>query len=333
VNHAVSPLPASRLELIEWLGAGLSRPECVLATQRGDIYTADWRGGVAHTLPDGSQKLYAAQAVDGELVKPNGIALLPDGSFLLAHLGAERGGVFRLMRDGRTIPFLRTVQGMELPPSNFVVQDTLGRTWITVSTRLTPRSLGYRSTCDDGFIVMVEGSGARIVADGLGYTNECAIDPTGKWLYVNETFSRKLSRFAIRNNGDLGPKEVVTVFGHGTYPDGLAFDANGDVWVVSIISNRVLRVSKDGQQHVWLEDADPAHLDYVERAYETHTLGRPHLDGVKSDVLRNISSIAFGGADLQTGFLGCLLGDAIACLPMPVAGQAPVHWKYPLAQA
>ena len=34
------------------------------------------------------------------------IALLADGSFLLAHLGADVGGVFRLQPDGEIEPFL-----------------------------------------------------------------------------------------------------------------------------------------------------------------------------------------------------------------------------------
>jgi sugar lactone lactonase YvrE len=318
------------LNHIDWFGKDLSRPECVLTTVSGDMYTADWRGngGVAHTRPDGSSVLYQAQTIDGEAMRPNGIALLPDGSFLLTHLGAEQGGVFRLHRDGRTEPFLRTVQGEDLPPTNYVVQDQIGRTWITVSTRLTPRSLGYRASCNDGFVVMVDGNSARIVADGLGYTNECALDPTGTWLYVNETFGRKLSRFAILANGDLGPKELVTQFGHGVFPDGLAFDVAGNVWVVSIVSNRVIRVSPDGEQHLWLEDSDAEHMDWVEAAYHDSALGRPHLDGVKSKVLKNISSLAFGGKDLQTGYLGCLLGDSVARLRMPVAGHAPNHWLY-----
>lgn len=314
---------------MRWVGAGLVRPECVLATASGDIYTADWRGGVAHISPDGAQHLYTGQLVDGEALKPNGIALLVDGSFLFAHLGAESGGVFRLFRDGRTEPFLRTVQGVDLPPSNFVVEDSAGRVWITVSTRLSPRNLGYRRACSDGFVVMVDRKGARIVADGLGYTNECAVDPSGQWLYVNETFSRKLSRFAIRPDGELGPKEVVTEFGHGVFPDGLAFDVNGNAWVVSVVSNRIIRVSPSGEPHVWLQDADPQHLDWVEAAYQANELGRPHLDAVKSKVLKNISSLAFGGAELRTGYLGCLLGSAVAEVQMPVAGYPPTHWNYP----
>lgn len=321
-------LPMS-LDDVQWVGAGLVRPECVLATSSGDLFTADWRGGVARIRPDGSQEVYIGQPVDGEALKPNGIALLQDGSFLLAHLGTERGGVFHLQRDGQTRPYLQTVDGQDLPPSNFVVQDPQGRTWITVSTRLTPRALGYRRSCNDGFVVMVDGKGARIVADGLGYTNECQVDPGGQWLYVNETFSRRLSRFAIGADGSLGAKQVVTEFGMGVYPDGLAFDSHGFAWVVSIISNRLIRVAPDGTQQLWLQDVEPAHLAWVEAAFEAGAMGRPHLDSVKSRVLRNTSSLAFAGPDLRTGYLGCLLGDAIAKIQMPVAGHPPVHWNYP----
>lgn len=327
---APSSLTDGHLDLddVRWIGTGLMRPECVLATASGDIYTADWRGGVAHIRPDGSQALYVGHPVDGEPLKPNGIALLKDGSFLLAHLGAETGGVFRLSRDGHIQPFLRTVDGLELPPTNYVVEDASGRTWITISTRLTPRAMGYRRSCNDGFIVMVDGTGARIVADGLGYANECLVDPSGRWLYVNETFSRRLSRFALRADGSLGHKEVVTEFGGGVFPDGLAFDAEGHVWIVSIVSNSVIRVAPDGRQHLWLHDVEPAHMAWVDAAFEANEMGRPHLDGVKSRVLRNTSSLAFGGADLRTGYLGCLLGESIAQISMPVAGHPPVHWTY-----
>ena len=42
---------------------------------------------------------------------------------------------------------------------------------------------------------------AFIAADGLGYTNEVAIHPDGRWLYVNETFARRLTRFALQADG------------------------------------------------------------------------------------------------------------------------------------
>ena len=317
------------LDEIGTCGHGLVRPECVLATAAGDFYIADWRGGVAHVHADGAQSLYSGTAPNGIALKPNGIALLRNGDFLVTHLGNEEGGVYRLQRSGQVSPWLMSVDGVDLPPTNFVVEDGLGRFWITVSTRLKPRSLGYRRACNDGFIVMVDGQGARIVADGLGYTNEVALHPNGRWLYVNETFSRRLSRFALHQDGTLGPKEVVVEFGVGTFPDGLAFDEEGGVWIVSIISNRLIRVAPDGMPSTWLEDSDAEHLVWVEAAYEAGALGRPHLDGIKSRVLRNISSIAFCGPERRSAVLGCLLADHLFTLSMPVAGIAPTHWNYP----
>jgi sugar lactone lactonase YvrE len=324
---AVTVLPHGA---ISFVGSGLHRPECVLATRAGDLYTADWRGGVARTgAADGRSSLVAqATLAGGRQLRPNGIALRADGSFLLADLGETQGGVFVLDRRGQVRPLLEEVDGIDLPPTNFVHEDRAGRTWITISTRHCPRASAYRADIADGFIVLLDARGARIVAEGLGYTNEALPSPDGRWLYVNETFGRRLSRFALRADGSLGPREVVTTFGAGTFPDGLAFDAEGAVWVTSIVSNRVIRVGADGAQSIVVEDCDAAHLAACEQAYRDGTMGRVHLDGGGGQVLRNISSLAFGGPDLRTAYLGCLNGDAIATFRAPVAGQAPVHWDW-----
>jgi hypothetical protein len=92
------------------------------------------------------------------------------------------------------------------------------------------------------------------------------------------------------------------------------------------VSNRVLRVTPDGATHVVLEDADPEHIDAVERAFLRNEMARPHLDVIRSRRLRNLSSLAFGGSDLRTAYLGCLLGDSLATFRTPVAGLPPSHW-------
>lgn len=315
------------LDRLSFHGSALNRPECVVCTARGRVYAADWRGGIGIVEPDGSTRFLVARDPGFEL-KPNGIALMPGGSFLIAHLGAETGGVFRLDRDGALSPFLTELDGRPLPPTNFAHHDSLGRTWITVSTRLVPRALGYRRDVADGFVILKDAHGARIVADGLGYTNECLVDPSGEWLYVNETFARKLSRFRIARDGSLSGKEVVFAFGSGVFPDGLTFDAEGGVWITSVVSNRVLRLDRHGRLDMILEDSEAGHLAWVEEAFLAGKLGRPHLDTVKGLRLRNITSLAFGGPGLKTAYVGCLLGDQIASFPSPVAGWAPVHWDW-----
>jgi sugar lactone lactonase YvrE len=319
------------LSTLSFLGSGLNRPECVLTHASGLVFAADWagNGGVAVLEPTGEVTRISARAPE-RAMRPNGIALEPGGSFLLADLGAEAGGIFRLLPAGEIEPVVATLETRPFPPTNYVHRDAQGRLWVTVSTRRVPRSLGYRADVDDGFIVLVDSRGARIVADGLGYTNECLLSPSGDHLYANETFTRKLSRFPVRADGSLGPKEIVAGFGTGTYPDGLTFDAEGGVWITSIVSNRVIRVAADGRQEIVIEDADRDHVAWTEAAYRAGRLGRPHLDRVASRYLKNISSLAFGGPDLKTAYLGCLLGDSIAMFQSPIAGQPPVHWTYAL---
>ena len=324
----ISSSPPVATASLAFIGSELVRPECVLATRSGVLYTADWRGGVAATAADGTHTLYHGALPDARPLRPNGIALRSDGSFLLADLGETAGGVFALTRGGDVRPFLERVDGIDLPPTNFVFEDASARVWITVSTRQVPRAAAYRADVADGFIVLVDDRGARIVADGLGYTNEAMLSPDGAWLYVNETFARRLTRFRVDPDGSLHGKEVVTTLGHGTYPDGLAFDAEGHVWITSIISNRVLRIAPDGMATVMLEDADSPHVQWCEDAYLAGTLGRPHLDRAAGRVLKNISSLAFGGHDLRTAYLGCLLGDALAYFRAPVAGHPPFHWQH-----
>ena len=329
-------LPAFSASDLFQVGHGLVRPECVLATLSGDLYTADWRGGVAHLRPDGSQTLYAgplpAPDTQARAARPNGIALGRDGSFLMADLGETLGGVFSLDRSGVVREVLTRVDGIDLPPSNFVTEDAAGRIWLTVSTRRVPRAQAYRREVADGFIVLMDHRGARIVADGLGFTNEALVSPDGRWLYVNETYHKKMSRFALHADGSLGAKEVVTTFGRGAFPDGFAFDSAGCPWVACVIGNQLIRVLPDGSQQVLLDDGNPDYVAQVEDAWVKGELGRAQMDQPHVTTLKNISSIAFGGARLETVYLGCLAGDSIAALRLPAGldlrGHAPVHWTY-----
>lgn len=324
----MSPITLDKLTPI---GSGLHRPECVLAHQSGSLFVSNWKGGVSCVSPTGeSHELLASE---GSWLRPNGIALDADGSFLLCHLGDDRGGVFRLSPSGQLTPVATEVDGTALPPTNYAHRDAHGRLWITVSTRRQPRAKAYRHDVSDGFILLIDDRGIRIVADDLGYTNECLVDPDGSRLFVNETFARRLSYYDIQADGSLSNKQTLAEFGEGTFPDGMAFDAEGGIWITSIVSNRVVRVSADGEQQTLLEDADPEHLASVEEAFQRGEMGRPHLDRVRSKKLRSISSLAFGGPDLRTVYLGCLLGDALFTFRSPIAGLPPPHWRFSLTVA
>ncbi len=47
---------------------------------------------------------------------------------------------------------------------------------------------------------------------------------------------------------------------------------------------------------------------------------------MKSERLQNIASIAFGGADRRTAYLGSLMGTTLATFRSPVPGRPLPHW-------
>ncbi len=320
--------PEAAAALLEPLGRDLQRPECVLGSRTGDVFVSDWRGGVTMLRRDGSQQTWIGRAGTFEL-RPNGIALTRDGTFLIAHLG-DTGGIWELERDGRLTPRLTEVDGLPLPPTNFVTVDERGRTWISVSTRRSPRQRAWRADVADGFIVLLDERGARIVADGLHYTNEVRPDPSGEWLYAVETFGRRLVRFPVRADGELGTRETVITLGDGCFPDGFAFDETGGIWITSLVSNRLLRLRPDGRLETVIEELDQEFVSRTERAFAAGAMSAEHLGPIPGTRLQHVTSVAFGGPDLRSVYLGSLHNTCIHRFRAPVAGARPTHWRIDL---
>lgn len=317
----MSETPLIPLSAVTWIGEGLKRPECVLTTANGEVFVGDHHAGIAEI---GKPKRDIVGAPPGFL--PNGVAMLPDRQFLIANLGPG-GGVWRLDRDWRLFPHLLEADGELLRVCNFVGLDATGTQWISVSTKTFPRELSFRPGHADGFIVRRDTDGAHIVADGIAFTNECRVDPTGRWLYVNETMGKRISRFPIEGR-ELGRKQVVHDFGDGEFPDGFAFDAEGGVWVACVCANRLIRIETSGRRTLILDDADAADVARAEAVFAVNVNGREHVEIGARRGLKNIASVAFGGPDLKTVYMGNLAGSAIPTFRSPIAGAEPVQWRF-----
>lgn len=326
MDRETAPL---RLGDVRFIGDGLARPECVLAFSANRLLVSDWRGGVTLIRGDGSQQTIVAR---GEIppggLRPNGISVNRQGDILLAHLDDHVGGVWLMSPDGMARPWLLEVEGVPLPPTNFVYCDDRDRTWITVSTRHVPRTLARSKHIADGYIAVAVDGQSKVVADGLGFTNEAKVDPTGQWLYVNETYGRRLIRFPIRESANLGRPEIVAEFGQGIFPDGLEFDAVGNVWVTSVFSNRLLRVSHRGHVKLLLDDSVQDFLEVIEQQVSNDSLKERPVERIPSRALGNISSAAFGGSERKTIFLGCLQGDRVPYWDVDTVGAKPPYWNW-----
>ena len=139
----MTSVPLITMNQITFYGEGLVRPECVIASRNGDLYASHGGGGITHITPDGKTNTIFANNTDKPNdFLPNGYSLQPDGSFLVANLG-QSGGVYVLNRDGSLKAFIREVDGLTLPATNFANLDRTGRVWISVSTTAINREQSF----------------------------------------------------------------------------------------------------------------------------------------------------------------------------------------------
>jgi sugar lactone lactonase YvrE len=305
------------------IGSGLNRPECVLAAPDGSLYTGDWTLGIARTAPDGTTGPAVEADLIGQGFLPNGIALTADGDFLFANLG-EAGGVWRVGPRGEARPFATEVAGRPIPPANFVLVDG-DRVWITVSAS-TRKHAHFTAEEKTGQILLVQDGKVTVAADGLTWTKELRLSPDGKHLFVNETFACRTTRYDVAADGAL-TNPLRLAFPAGTFPDGLAFDEEGALWIICVVSNRLIRVAPDLTWTVVFEDIDHGALETIASAHAKGCLTRDQIVQSRGARVSNLSSIAFGGPDLKTLYLGGLGIGAVQVLRSPVAGVPMAHWR------
>ena len=321
-------IAAIPISAIDPFGQGLHRPECVLPTASGDVYVPDWRGGVAVVRADGSTQSWLAQGPGFDL-KPNGIAFLPDGRFLIANLGDD-GGIWAMDTEGAVTPFLTHIGGHALPPANFVFLDQDQRVWITVSTHHVPRQAAWRRDITDGLLIMMDAAGPHIMAENLHYTNEARTDPDGRFVYVVETFGRRLIRYPLLSQARLGPAELVVQLDKDDLPDGFIFDRDGGIWITSLVSNQIKRVDQAGNIQTLIAERNETFIDEAARAFESGRMEKAHLGPIPRTRFQHLTSIGFGGQDCRTGYLGSLHADCVYRFTSPVAGVPQPYWDFAL---
>lgn len=312
---------------MSYIGKGLSRPECVLATRSGDIFCSHKGAGVMRICPDGRQFLLQGDTEFGGMpFVPNGIALRQDGSFLIANI-SDAGGVLELDADGLR-PHAVSAGGSTLPPVNFVYVDQLGKTWVTVSSKLRPRSRAYRRDVKNGYVGLINSDKSfSVVLHGLHYTNEVRPDYEGGWLYIAETFGQKITRVRLGEKGVHGEPELFLQFGPGTFVDGIELDGAGGLFAACIVSSELYHIDPEAAPTLVVGERDKAWVESVEAALDDHTMDRTHFDSSPAERLKNISSLAFTGESRDRIVCGNLLGGSLPVFDAPHNGPEPPYWN------
>lgn len=325
MSNSIVPIKEFRLELSEltFTGHDLIRPESVLAQPNGTLWTSDGRGGVNRIDPGGAQQFIGGLGGN----EPNGLAMTDDGSLIVANLGI--GKVQKLHPDGRVEDLLTAVDGVNITTPNFVFLDSRNRLWLSVMTREQHWWPAAASPRPDGYIVLIDEKGARIVADGLYLPNELRFDAQEEYLYVVETIMNHMLRFRVQPDGSLVDKEIFGPdnLGTGGAIDGFTIDADGNLWVTLVLRNGLGIITPDGDYHAVFEDPREDVLKSFEEKIATGTAEPGDMAMAAGPNLQFITSLAFGGPDLRTAYLGSLAMSTLPTFRSPVAGLPLRHWR------
>lgn len=324
---------------IEFIGEGLQRPECILAEQNGTLWSADARGGVVRISPDGSQEIITQafesafeRAADEETrftegTLPNGLAFAENGEILISNFGTD---VLEVMsRDGRTRLLYDNIDGEAIGKVNFVLRDSRNRIWLTISTRIKNWMKAMSPNVSDGYIALVDEKGIRMVADGFRFTNEIRLDAREEYLYIVETCGQCISRMRVKPDGSLTNREVFgpSKLGRYGFPDGITFDAYGNLWGTLVMADQIYALTPEGDFHVILDDTVEETGIALEEAFREDRLTPEIMLSAGGAIAQWFASVTFGGPDLKTAYIGSLKGSRIPHFRSPVAGLPMVHWK------
>jgi gluconolactonase len=282
---------------VKTIGKGIMRPEGVMALDGDILYTADARGQCARIDKNGDVTFFGD--VGGA---PNGICVDPMGNCIIANIG--NGQVQSLSPDGSHQVLLTEAEGRKMPAPNFPYLDFKGRLWVSNSTEKEDLNAALQSPAPDGCVVVMDKGKVRIVAEGIYFANGITLDQNEEYLYVAQTMKRNVLRYKIHPDGSLGKSETYgpKILGDLGFPDGIAFDEVGNLWVTLPAWNAVGYISSDGEFKLVLEDKT-------------------------GSILKRPTNICFGGKDRKTAFLGSLDGNCIPYFTVPHPGMRLVHQK------
>jgi gluconolactonase len=324
---------------IRYVGHDLQRPECILAEPDGTLWAADARGGVARISSDGAQKIItqsfdetfreasddASRFTEGTL--PNGLAFAQNGDILISNFGTD---VLEVMaRDGETRLLYDTIDGEPIGKVNFVLRDRKNRIWLTISTRIKNWMKAISPNISDGYIALADKKGLRMVADGFSFTNEIRLDAKEEYLYIVETTGQRISRMRVGPDGSLSNREVFgpSKLGKFGFPDGIAFDAFGNLWGTLVMADQIFVITPEGDFHVVLDDTNEETGMALEQAFVEDRVTPDDMLAAGGTIAPWFASVTFGGPDLGTAYIGSLRGTRIPYFQSPVPGLPMVHWR------
>lgn len=226
------------------------------------LYFVDIVGKAIHRYRPESGERTSWAAPD----RPGFLVPLTDGTFLCG----LRDGLHRFSpatgRFGLDLPVEPDQPGNRINDGHV---DRFGRLWFGTMHDAETDPTGSL------YSVRQEQEALSIRREDTGYvvSNGPALSPDGRTLYHNHSPAQTVYAFDVASDGTLSNRRVFATLQDG-YPDGIAVDSAGFLWIGVWDGGRIERLAPDGTK------VEPIPMP-----------------------ARNVTKVAFGGADYRTVFV------------------------------
>lgn len=219
--------PEIPIESFEIFAAGVDHAECIAFDRDGNLWAGGEAGQIYRITPDGKPEQIASLGSYSA-----GIAFSPGEEDLF--VCNPQLGIVRVRKDGKFSVFATHAGRHKLVCPNYGLFDSAGNYYVTDSGLWRERN---------GFLLRYTPDGqGKILAGPFGYTNGLALSADEKFLFMVESKTDSVHRFEIRANDSLGPAEIYATE-CGRFPDGLALDAEGNLYVCGYASDEIWRIN------------------------------------------------------------------------------------------
>lgn len=213
--------------------------EGVVVDHQGNLFFSH-EGVVSKLTPGGKQEVWAKTGA------PNGHKILADGTHLICD--GSQHAVLHLDAEAREMaPASKESDGKPLRVPNDLSLDPAGGFYFTDPAQSS-------DTNPDGTVHYVDPKNVtHTIASGLAFPNGIVLRPGGKELLVGESKHNRILAYPVESPGRLGQMRVLVNLptkGPGqidNQPDGMALDAEGNLFVAHYGMRQVQVVSPEGK--------------------------------------------------------------------------------------
>jgi gluconolactonase len=278
--------PLIPIEQFSIFASGLDHPECCAFDRDGNLWAGGEAGQIYRIDPSGRPETIANLGAFCA-----GLAFSPDDSALFVCVAGI--GVVRVAKDGQHQVFASHAGDHKIVAANYPLFDSRGRLYVTDSGKWMQHN---------GYILRFNEIGqGEVLAGPLGYANGLALSADARRLFLVESDGDRVLQFEIDAQDRLGEPQVFADK-VGRFPDGIALDERGNLFVTCYASDEIWQISPDGQKTLVAHDRWAI------------LLGRP-------------TNLTFGGEDLGEIYVANLGRYTITRAKIGLRGQKLVNLR------